>query len=61
MKEGLLLSTGDLLNYQLILPFHKKQLANEKVKKKKNLSSLGMKEMQNKTTHYIKHSQNLEV
>ena len=35
MKEGLLLSTGDLLNYQLILPFHKKQLANEKVKKKK--------------------------
>ena len=35
MKEGLLLSAGDFLNYQLILPFHKMQPANEKVKKKK--------------------------
>ena len=64
MKEGLLLSAGDLLNYELILPFHKMQPANEKVKKKKDkktLSSLGIKEMQNKTTHYIKHPQNLEV
>ena len=40
MKEGLLLSAGDFLNYQLILPFHKTQPANEKVKKKKDKKNL---------------------